>query len=71
MSVTTGTSGATAIRPFRIDIPDAALDDLRRRIAASRLPSNELVSDRSLGVQLATIQELTRYWATGARVRRD
>jgi len=52
------------IRPFRVDIPDEALDDLRRRIAATRWPSRELVTDRSQGVQLATIQELARYWAT-------
>jgi pimeloyl-ACP methyl ester carboxylesterase len=52
------------IRPFHVDIPDQALDDLRRRIAATRWPSRELVTDRSQGVQLATIQELARYWAT-------
>jgi pimeloyl-ACP methyl ester carboxylesterase len=52
------------IRPFRADIPDEALDDLRRRIAATRWPSRELVTDRSQGVQLATIQELARYWTT-------
>ena len=62
MSVTTGQSGATAIRPFHVDVPDAALDDLRRRIAAVRWPSKELVTDRSQGVQLATIQALARYW---------
>ena len=64
MSVTTETSGAAAIRPFHVDIPDDALEDLRRRIAAVRLPTKELVDDRSQGVQLATIQELARYWAT-------
>jgi pimeloyl-ACP methyl ester carboxylesterase len=64
MSVTPETSGAAAIRPFHVDIPDEVLEDLRRRIAATRLPSKELVSDRSQGVQLATIQELVRYWAT-------
>ena len=53
----------TIIRPFRVNIPDQALDDLRRRIAATRWPSRELVSDRSQGVQLATLQELARYWA--------
>jgi pimeloyl-ACP methyl ester carboxylesterase len=58
MSVTT----ETAVRPFHVDIPDEALEDLRRRIGAMRLPSKELVKDRSQGVQLATIQELTRYW---------
>jgi pimeloyl-ACP methyl ester carboxylesterase len=58
-------AGATTIRPFRVDIPEQALDELRRRIAATRWPSRELVADRSQGVQLATIQELARYWATG------
>jgi len=55
---------ANEIRPFQVDIPDEALDDLRRRIAATRWPSRELVGDRSQGVQLATIQELARYWAS-------
>jgi pimeloyl-ACP methyl ester carboxylesterase len=64
MSATTEKSGATAIRPFRVDVPDEALQDLRRRIAAARLPSKELVDDRSQGVQLATIQALARYWTT-------
>jgi pimeloyl-ACP methyl ester carboxylesterase len=54
----------TEIRPFRVDVPDEAIADLRRRIAATRWPSQELVADRSQGVQLATIQELARYWAT-------
>ena len=49
---------ATEIRQFQLDIPKEALDDLRRRIEATRLPSKELVEDRSQGVQLATIQEL-------------
>jgi pimeloyl-ACP methyl ester carboxylesterase len=55
---------ATEIRPFQVEIPDEALDDLRRRIAATRWPSKELVGDRSQGVQLATLQELARYWTT-------
>jgi len=55
---------ATEIRPFHVDIPQEALEDLRRRIEATRLPSKELVTDRSQGVQLATIQELARYWTT-------
>ena len=54
----------TEIRPFQLDIPEEALEDLRRRIQATRLPSRELVADRSQGVQLATIQELATYWAT-------
>ena len=53
-----------AVRPFRIDVPEEDLVDLRRRIAATRWPSKELVEDWSQGVQLATIQELARYWAT-------
>src|SRR5580693_8318797 len=57
-------SSETEIRPFRVDMPDDAIADLRRRITATRRPSRELVADRSQGVQLATIQELTRYWAT-------
>ena len=53
---------ATDIRTFRIDIADEQIDDLRRRIAATRWPSKELVEDRSQGVQLATTKELARYW---------
>jgi pimeloyl-ACP methyl ester carboxylesterase len=55
-------SSETEIRPFRVDMPDDAMADLRRRIAATRWPTKELVADRSQGVQLATIQELARYW---------
>jgi hypothetical protein len=58
------------IRPFRVDLPDQDLDDLRRRIAATRWPSRELVADRSQGVQLATLQELARYWAADYDLRR-
>ena len=53
----------TDIRPFRADMPEQALAELHRRIAATRWPTKELVADRSQGVQLATIQELARYWA--------
>ena len=53
-----------AIRPYDVDIPQEDLDDLRRRIAATRWPSKELVADRSQGVQLATLQALARYWTT-------
>jgi pimeloyl-ACP methyl ester carboxylesterase len=56
-------SNDNEIRPFRVDMPDEAITDLRRRITAVRWPSRELVADRSQGVQLATIQELARYWA--------
>src|SRR6266508_2591477 len=52
------------VRPFRIDVPKEALVDLRRRIAATQWPERETVADQSQGVQLATIQELARYWAT-------
>jgi pimeloyl-ACP methyl ester carboxylesterase len=55
---------ATDIRPFHVEIPEEQLDDLRRRIGAARLPSKELVTDRSQGVQLATLQGLARYWMT-------
>jgi pimeloyl-ACP methyl ester carboxylesterase len=55
----------TTIRPFRVDVPDQVLDDLRRRIAATRWPERETVDDDSQGVTLATMQELARYWATG------
>ncbi len=53
-----------AISSFTIDVPQAELDDLRRRVDATRWPSAELVADRSQGVQLATMQELARYWST-------
>jgi pimeloyl-ACP methyl ester carboxylesterase len=56
--------GASAIRPFRINVPDEKLVDLRRRIAATQWPERETVSDSSQGVQLTTIQNLARYWAT-------
>jgi pimeloyl-ACP methyl ester carboxylesterase len=55
---------ANEIRPFHVDIPEEELAELRRRIAAVRWPSRELVADRSQGVQLATMQELARYWTT-------
>ena len=54
----------TDVHAFQVEIPSEALDDLRRRIATTRWPSKELVGDRSQGVQLATIQELARYWTT-------
>jgi pimeloyl-ACP methyl ester carboxylesterase len=58
------TADATAIRPFQLDVPQEKLDDLRRRIEATRWPSGELVEDRSQGVQLATMQALARYWTS-------
>jgi pimeloyl-ACP methyl ester carboxylesterase len=54
----------TAVRPFRFDVPEEALAELRRRITATRWPTRELVADRSQGVQLATMQALAQYWAT-------
>src|SRR6516225_3344283 len=54
----------TEIRPFRLDVPDEVIADLGQRVAATRWASRELVADRSQGVQLATIQELARYWAS-------
>jgi pimeloyl-ACP methyl ester carboxylesterase len=62
MSSTTPTT--TEISPFQLEIPDEQLDDLRRRIAATRWPTKELVDDRSQGVQLATMRDLARYWTT-------
>src|SRR3954453_12506611 len=53
---------ATEIRPFSFELPEKDLDDLRRRIAATRWPTKELVDDRSQGVQLAALKELARYW---------
>jgi pimeloyl-ACP methyl ester carboxylesterase len=54
---------ATEIRPFQLEVTDDQIDDLRRRIAATRWPTKELVDDRSQGVQLETLRELARYWA--------
>lgn len=54
----------TRIRPFQVRFPDEALTDLRRRISAARWPTQELVSDASQGVQLATMRSLARYWAS-------
>jgi pimeloyl-ACP methyl ester carboxylesterase len=59
-----GENNDTAIRPFRVNVAQADLADLRRRLAATRWPTKELVGDRSQGVQLATLKELVRYWAT-------
>ena len=57
------TETTTEIQPFQLEIPKEQLDDLRRRIAATRWPSKELVEDRSQGVQLATTRALADYWA--------
>ena len=64
MSVTaTQSNGRTAIRPFTIETPEADLEDLRARIAATRWPEKETVDDQSQGVALATMQAVARYWA--------
>jgi pimeloyl-ACP methyl ester carboxylesterase len=60
-----GAAEDAAIRPFRVNFPDEALGDLRRRIAATRWPDKETVADQSQGVQLATVQQLAQYWQTG------
>ncbi|MDB5435791.1 MAG: Epoxide hydrolase [Phenylobacterium sp.] len=57
--------GSSAIRPFRVNVPQADLVDLRRRIAATRWPERETVNDPSQGVQLATTRKLADYWANG------
>jgi len=57
--------GSDAIRPFRAHVPEPDVADLRRRLAATRWPDKETVADQSQGAQLATLQELVRYWATG------
>jgi pimeloyl-ACP methyl ester carboxylesterase len=61
--MSTTVENATGVEPFTVEIADEKIDDLRRRLEATRFPSKELVDDRSQGVQLATIQELARYWA--------
>ena len=71
MSVTTEESaGAAAIRPFTVEIPEAEIEALRARVAATRWPHKELVDDGSQGVQLAMLQELARYWAADYDWRR-
>jgi hypothetical protein len=64
MSDTKTASVDTTIRPFRIDVPERELDELRTRIDSTRWPTKELVTDRSQGVQLAAIQELARFWTS-------
>jgi pimeloyl-ACP methyl ester carboxylesterase len=70
MSDTATARAETAIRPFRIEMPEHEIEELRRRIDATRWPTKELVTDRSQGVQLAAIQELARFWATDYDWRR-
>jgi len=64
------TEEATEVRPFHVEVPEEELDDLRRRIAATRWPERETVADESQGVQLATMQKLVRYWGTEYDFRR-
>jgi pimeloyl-ACP methyl ester carboxylesterase len=63
-------AGGEAVRPFHAHVPDADLAELRRRLAATRWPSRETVPDRSQGPQLASLQQLVRYWATDYDWRR-
>src|SRR5260370_37598306 len=53
-----------AIRPFHVNVPEAELTELRRRINSTKWPERELVADATQGVQLATVQALARYWGT-------
>jgi pimeloyl-ACP methyl ester carboxylesterase len=64
------TSQTTALSPFQVSFTQEDLDELRRRVSATRLPSKELVADASQGVQLATLQALARYWGTEYDLRR-
>src|SRR5207344_3075604 len=57
-------SDQTVLRPFHVNVPEAELTELRRRIHATKWPERETVTDASQGVQLATMQKLARYWAT-------
>ncbi|WP_109525825.1 MULTISPECIES: epoxide hydrolase family protein [Nocardia] len=57
-------SEVSTVRPFTVEIPDADVDEMRRRIRATRWPERETVADRSQGTQLATVQALARYWAS-------
>jgi pimeloyl-ACP methyl ester carboxylesterase len=70
MTSTGGTNLAVDIQPFTVSTDRAKIDDLRRRILATRWPTKELVDDRSQGVQLATMRALARYWATDYEMRR-
>jgi pimeloyl-ACP methyl ester carboxylesterase len=76
MAVSTSNEASTAavedamVRPFRVEVPEEDLVELRRRLASARWPGKELVGDRSQGVQLATLQALARYWATDYDLRR-
>ncbi len=58
----TSPSGCDTIRPITVNFPQADIDELRRRVAATRWPERETVTDKTQGVQLATLQKLARYW---------
>ena len=64
-AASTADAATAAIRPFQVKVPEKELVDLRQRIAATRWPDREPVTDRSQGAQLAKIQALVRYWGTG------
>jgi len=70
MSPQSTPSGSDEVRPFRVDVPQEEIDELRRRLQATRWPEKETVADATQGVQLATIQELVRYWGTEYDFRR-
>ncbi len=63
-NVQTKVSDSTAIRPFHVNVPEAELTEMRKRIKATRWPERETVKDQSQGPQLATLQKLARYWET-------
>jgi hypothetical protein len=65
MTSATQAADKTTIRPFQVNVPEAELTELRRRISSTRWPDRETVTDESQGVPLAAIQKLARYWATG------
>src|SRR4026207_2533829 len=65
MTVTTETPLGALIRPFQVEVPEADLEDLRARIAATRWPEKETVADQSQGPRLETMQKLARYWLNG------
>jgi len=70
MAQTSATQGGgeqadkNAIRPFHVNVPEAELTELRRRVHATKWPEGETVTDATQGVQLATVQALARYWGT-------
>jgi pimeloyl-ACP methyl ester carboxylesterase len=70
VAATTSPSQTATVRPFQVEVQQEAIDDLRRRIAATRWPDKETVADVSQGVQLATMQALARYWGSDYDFRR-